>query len=96
MLTFEEAKKIGIRACMDKIGYDFCMQHKDNAVSTYGEDDGIVYCFVGVSDQPEPDYDSLDYSELKLTHENDWTYYASCNVDRSNGAIEFLECKVPE
>jgi len=28
MLTFEEAKKIGIRACVDKLGYDFVKKMK--------------------------------------------------------------------
>ena len=38
MLTVEEAKKIGIRACVEKIGYDFCKAHPDNGVSAYGEE----------------------------------------------------------
>ena len=51
MLKIEEAKKIGIRACIDKIGYNFCETHRDNGVSSHGvEREGYFYCFVGVSD----------------------------------------------
>ncbi len=48
MLTVVEAKKIGIQACMDKIGYDFCKKHADNGTTAYGEDDGFVKCFLGL------------------------------------------------
>lgn len=40
MLTVAEARKIGIKACMDKIGYDFCMSNKDNATTGYTEEEG--------------------------------------------------------
>ena len=53
MLTFEEAKKIGIRACIDRIGYDFCLAHNENSTSAYGEVDGIGKCFVGECRIPE-------------------------------------------
>lgn len=34
MLTVKEAKKIGIRACIDAIGYEFCKKHADNSTSS--------------------------------------------------------------
>ena len=95
MLSKHEAKKIGIRACIDKLGYEFCRQHADNSVSAYGEEDGIMNCFVGVSDEPAPDYDISKVDELILSPGNDWPYYASCNVTMKEGIIEFLECKIP-
>ena len=67
MLTFEEAKKIGIRACIDKIGYDFCLAHNDNSTSAYGEVDGIAKCFVGVSEEPAQEYDIEKVEYLILT-----------------------------
>ena len=33
MLTYEKAKKIGIDACIDKLGREFVMSHKDTASS---------------------------------------------------------------
>ena len=97
MLSVEEAKKIGIRACVEKIGYDFCKAHPDNGVSAYGEErEGYINCFVGVNDEPAPIYDISKVHELILTHENDWTYYASCDVSLEDGSVEFLEYKIPK
>lgn len=95
MLTLEEAKKIGIRACIDKIGYDFCKQHEDNATSAYGKIDGKMQCFVGVSDEPAPDCDISKVDELVLTSGYQWPYAARCNVDLETGEIEFIEHRVP-
>lgn len=51
------SKKIGIRACVDKIGYEFCKQHADTAVCSYGEENGKMKCYVGIDDKPEQPYD---------------------------------------
>ena len=96
MLTVKEAKKIGIRACIDAIGYDFCKQHADNSTSGYGVEEGIVYCFVGVSDQPAPECDISKVDSLILAHGTEWPYSASCHVDRKDGRIELFEVKKPE
>lgn len=96
MLTFEEAKKIGIRACVDKIGYEFCRAHNDNSTSSYGEVDGIMKCFVGVSDKPSPECDINKVDHLILTSGKKWPYYAHSYVDMSTGEIEFGECRIPE
>ena len=96
MLTVEQAKKIGIRACIDKIGYEFCRKHNDNSTSSYGEVDGIMKCFVGVSDQPAGEYDIEKVDHLILTSGKKWPYYAHCKVDMTSGVIEFGECRIPE
>ena len=97
MLTIEEAKKIGIRACINMIGYDFCKEHADNATSAYGEEDGgYVNCFVGVSDFPAPECDITKVDELILTSGKKWPYAASCNVYLESEEIEFLEYRVPK
>lgn len=87
MLTEEQAKKIGIEACIDKLGYDFCMKYKDNAVSAYGRAEGDkIECFVGVSDEP--------YAEPEtpcLTSYYKWPYAVRCLVDLYTGAVEFVE-----
>lgn len=41
MLTVNEAKNIGIKACIEKIDYDFCRKYADNATSGYSEEDRI-------------------------------------------------------
>lgn len=94
MLTIEEAKKIGIRACINMIGYDFCKEHADNATSAYGEEDGYVNCFVGVSDSPTPECDITKVDELILTSGKKWPYAAGCNVYLESEEIEFLEYRV--
>lgn len=91
MLTTEEAKRIGVRACMEKIGVDLCKKHADNAVSAYGEEDDIVNCFVGVNDTPAPDYDISKVTRLVLTSGKKWKYSASCNVDKASGNVVFVE-----
>ena len=95
MLTVKEAKKIGIRACIDAIGYEFCKKHADNSTSGYGVEEGSVYCFVGVSDEPAPECDISKVDSLILTSGEDWPYSASCNVDMQDGRIEMLEVKKP-
>lgn len=87
MLTALEARKIGIKACIDKIGFEFCMQHKDTSTTAYGENEGIMYCFVGVNDKPDNPNSRLILSDVK-----GFPYCASCNVNMSNGKIDFLEC----
>ena len=96
MLTVDEAKKMGIRACIDKIGYNFCEKHKENSTSSYGEVDGVMKCFVGVSDQPAQDYDIEKVEYLILTSGKKWPYYAHCTVNMANGEIAFGECRIPQ
>lgn len=96
MLTANEAKKIGIRACIDRLGYEFCKKHADNSTSAWGEDEkGIMNCFVGVSDMPAPVCDITKVDELVLTSGRKWPYAASCNVYMETGKVEFLELRTP-
>ena len=92
MLTYEEARKIGINACIDHLGRDFVTKHRDNASSAFGDRVDHAYCFVGVSDQPEaPMTDGL-----RLTSGDDkFPYIARCNVAYDTGAITFLDCILP-
>ena len=94
MLSVKEARKIGIDACIEKIGNDFWEKHKDFAVYSYGETEGYkVSCFVGISDQPQPDWET---EPIRLSPGTDWPYYAECDVDRKTGEVEFDEFVVPE
>lgn len=95
MLSVQEARKIGIRACIDKIGYDFCKNHADNAVSAYGKENGAVECFVGVSDSPAPECDINNVTELILTSASKWPYYARCMVNLKTEKVVFVNYKTP-
>lgn len=46
MLTYEEARKIGIDACVQKIGEDFVNEHEDNLCAGYGDVEDYAYCFL--------------------------------------------------
>lgn len=88
MLTEIDARKIGIKACMDKIGYDFCIQNQDKAATAYGKDGINMFCFVGIDNNSNqtPDTDTLTLSSVK-----GFSYSASCNVNMENGNIEYLD-----
>jgi len=97
MLTVSEAKKIGRDACIEKIGRAFVEKHKENSVAAYGDfsDEGIVFCYIGVSDKPFTDTYS---GSLILSEEKNrkMPYGASCNVHLEDGNIEFMECHLPQ
>ena len=95
MLTVIEAKNIGIKACIEKIGLDFCKKHADNSTSGFSEENGYVNCFVGISDKPVKQYDISEVDSLILTSCVKWPYAARCNVSLYNGNIEFYELRRP-
>ena len=95
MLTIMEAKNIGIKACIEKLGYDFCKKHADNSTSAYGVEDDLVNCFVGVSDEPEKSCDISEVDKLVLTSRDKWPYAARCYVSLSDGEIRFSEVRKP-
>ncbi len=96
MLSVDEAKKIGIEHCINEIGYDFCKAHEDNGTSAWGERDGFVDCFVGVSPEPAPEYDIMRIERLELTSENDWPFFARCDVYLEDGHIDLIESRIPK
>ena len=89
MLTELEAKRKGIRACMEKIGFDFCLENEENSSTTYGVDNkGKMFCFVGIDNIPDNDNNS---EILILSSVKGFPYYSSCNVDMNDGSIEYLD-----
>ena len=92
MLSYETAKKIGVNACIDKLGRDFVMKHREFSSSAYGDRGDHVYCFVGVSDKPEEKQDE----GLILTSDNRFPYVARCTVSYVDGEVSFLECILPQ
>ena len=97
MLTFKDAKIIGTRACIDKLGKEFFEKYKENSTSAYGDfaDEGVTYCYVGVSDKPFDDTYSGSLILSKRGKKNAIPFSASCLVNLKNGIVEFLECTLP-
>ena len=94
MLTFEEAKKIGIRACVDKLGYDFVRKYEDLSCTAYEDEGDRVFCFVGVSTEPVSAWNG-DHLVLDDTPNTKFPYSASCYVLYADGTITFLDCSLP-
>lgn len=92
MLNIETARKIGINACIEKLGREFVLAHKDRATSAFGESENGVFCFVGVDDGSTPE-NSADV--LILDSHSAFPYRASCNVSLSDGMLSFIECIIP-
>lgn len=93
MLTFEQAKKIGLDACIEKLGKEFVRNHAETTSSAYGEHDEEVYCFVGVSTGPRK---SFNGKTLRLSSDRKPAYRASCNVSLKDGSTTFIECVLPQ
>ena len=92
MLTFEQAKKIGLDACIDRLGRDFYMKYRDTSSPGYGDMEDRAYCFLGV-DNSDNRYDPVP---LVLTSKHPFPYIVSCTVRYSDGEIEFLQYVTPE
>ena len=56
------------------VNYEFCKKHADNGTSLYGDEDGKVYCYVGVSDEPAPECDISKVDRLVLTSVGEWPF----------------------
>ncbi|MBR1684763.1 MAG: hypothetical protein IJ708_06455 [Clostridia bacterium] len=95
MLTFEEAKKVGIRACIDRLGYEFVKKYQDTSCSAYGDEGDHASCFVGVCIEPDTPWTG---GTLILDDSPDakFPYSASCNVAYEDGKITFLDCFLPD
>lgn len=90
MLETREAVRIGINACIDRIGREFCTLHADNTVSAYEETKGGVNCFIGLNEEPSQDYDLENVQELVLSNATDWKYTAECFVNYQDGNVVFV------
>ena len=89
MLTIIEAKDIGLKACIKKLGKDFVKENAGRGSAGYGKHDNSVFCFVGV------DPDSVTRSEGLLLDSVPFPYRASCNVSLVDGAITWIEHVTP-
>lgn len=93
MLTFDEAKKRGVDACIDKLGRDFVMKYREKSSAAYSDMDDFAYCFVGVTDRPDKNMD--EELILSCAPEDRFPYIARCNVNYNDGEITFLDCVLP-
>ncbi len=93
MLSVEAAKKIGINACIEKLGREFVLAHKEYATSAYGESDDGVFCFVGVDDGCKSQNSDR---VLILDSHSEFPYRASCNISLADGTTHFIECVIPK
>lgn len=91
MLTYEEARKIGVEACVDRIGRDFVNKYWNSSCPAYADMEDYAYCFLGVDDSDGRN----DTDNAKLTSGDHFPYIARCNVRYSDGNIEFLDCVLP-
>ena len=90
MLSKAAARKIGINACIDRIGRSFVVAHKATSSSACGMEpwENKLFCFVGVDDNPPANHSQ----SLVLDNSSKFPYFASCNVSLINGEVEYLEC----
>lgn len=92
MLTPDIARKIGINACIDRLGRAYVLSHKDSAAAAYGEVPDGVFCFVGIGDAPR----SLASADaLILDSLSAFPYRTSCTVSLMSGIPVFRECVCP-
>ena len=92
MLNMDTARKIGVNACIDKLGRNYVLTHKDSAASAYGQTPNGVFCFVGVGDVASA---PLPENVLVLDSMSKFPYHASCIVDLHSGIPAFRECVLP-
>lgn len=95
MLTEEEARRIGLRACVEKIGIEFCEKHKDTSVCAYGVVEGVMQCYFGVDDQPNPDFEKLKPEEVYLSCRRYAPYFARCEVNMESGVVTITDFCIP-
>lgn len=94
MLNLDTARKIGINACIDKLGRDFVLAHRNSSTSAYGESEDGLFCFVGVDDSSGDVQEQED--TLVLDRRVAFPYRASCTVDLATGTLCFVECVLPD
>ena len=90
-----KARKIGIKACIEKLGYKFCCKYAGNSTTAYSDDGDAVFCYVGV-DTENNTYANIEEWNPILTEKNLFPYYAMCEVNRRTGEVVFLKCALPE
>jgi hypothetical protein len=87
MLTVETARKIGLNACVDKLGRDFVLKHQHLATAAYGEIEDHVFCFVGIDCKQKNNHNG----QLVLDSISKFSHQTSCKISLMDGAVTFME-----
>lgn len=95
MLTIEQAKKIGINWCAEQIGRVLVKKYADSSSMAFGEEDGQVFCFLGIDDNPL-DVTLLHNIILSSKQEDAFPYSASCYVSTKDGTIQCINTTRPQ
>lgn len=82
------AKSIGMQACIDSLGRSFVKKYKNTSVTAFGEEGNELFCFLGISTKPIEFSDS-NPNVLTLSM-NDWEYSSSCVVSLTDGTVSNL------
>ena len=96
MLTMETARKIGVNACIDKLGRNFVLKYRESSTASYtteADENGNVFCFVGVDNNPASRKHDPDV--LILDGTSKYPYYVSCNVNLNTEKVEFVDVAIP-
>lgn len=91
MMTINQARSIGMQTCVDALGRSFVKQYKDTSVSAFGEDENVLYCFLGVSTNPKEFADSNP--DILTLSKNDWPYSSSCDASLFDGSVSNVVVK---
>ena len=90
MLTVDEASAIGKEACLNKMGKEFVERHKGFATYGVGEHGERVFCFIGIDHLHRNNAGGL------LLDDEPFPCRVSCNVDKKDGSVSFVEFVKPE
>ena len=94
MYTFDEARKVVIRACINKLGIDFVREYANSSSTAYGQDGDTVHCFIGVDNRQNRFQNPP--GTLTLSSDSKFPFRVSCEVSMEKETIEFTECIVPK
>ena len=104
MLTYEEAKKVGVSQCINDFGTDFISNEAETLMAVYAVSakEKKMFCCVAAdtkSHNGEPDTIPVKLKNdqtLFLPDKAIWPYRISLLVSLEDGSVEYLESIVPE
>ena len=84
MISYNEAKHLGIKTCVDLLGQDFVDKYKNNTCYAYSKDEDNVFCFLGLTTETY-----TPTGKLMLTHDESdaFPYRATCSVSMETGKV---------
>ena len=94
MLTREEAVRIGIDACIEKMGRDYYDECRKAGMISKAEceHDGMMFCIISICRKPTEEFLKRPRLSLKPLPK----YRVSCDVNMKTGEITFIEVILPK